>query len=69
MEEIQIFCPHCGDVIPIGLGWTFSGELVEDCPSCGRSVRLSVWRDEWGDPQVSVESGTTGPKGVGRGFS
>lgn len=54
MEEIRIFCPHCGDVNVLEVEWTFTGELERGCPSCGRVLRITVWRDEWGDPQVSV---------------
>lgn len=56
MEEIQIFCPHCGEVSSFEAGWTFTGDVVHECPTCKREIRLTVWRDEWGDPQVSIET-------------
>jgi len=54
MEEIQIACRHCGDVQTVEVDWIFTGEVVHDCPTCGRTIQLTIWRDEWGDPQVSV---------------
>ena len=55
MEEIDVRCPSCGEVNPVELEWTFSGELIQDCWVCCRPIHLTVRRDEWGDPRVSAE--------------
>ena len=55
MEEVLVRCPTCGEVNEIELEWSFSGDLVQDCWVCCCPIHLTVWRDEWGDPQARAE--------------
>lgn len=54
MDEIDFFCPYCGEVNSVALEWPARGELVQDCWVCCRPIHLTVRRDEWGDPEVTA---------------
>jgi predicted RNA-binding Zn-ribbon protein involved in translation (DUF1610 family) len=55
METIELMCPHCGELIDFDLTEEDRGEVEFDCPECGAECRMTVERDEFGDPQVKVE--------------
>ena len=54
-DWIQLTCPYCGEAIELLLDPLESGSLVEDCSVCCNPCQVTVTRDEWGDPQVTVE--------------
>lgn len=54
-DELQVFCPYCGEVNEVQVEFPFRGDMVQDCWVCCRPIHLSVHRDEWGDPQVTAE--------------
>ena len=54
MDEVDFFCPYCGEVNAVALEWPALGELVQDCWVCCRPIHLRVRRDEWGDPEVTA---------------
>jgi hypothetical protein len=54
MEELELRCPYCGEINPLQLEWSFSGDLVQDCWVCCRPIHLTIRRDEWGDPVVEA---------------
>lgn len=31
------------------------GRLIQDCEVCCNPIQLDIRRDEWGDPEVTVE--------------
>lgn len=55
MEELDFRCPSCGEVNTVQVEWGQTGDLVQDCWVCCNPIHLTVWRDEWGDAQVSAE--------------
>ena len=54
MDEVAFRCPYCGEVNEATIEWPVQGELIQDCWVCCRPIHLTVWRDEWGDPQVTA---------------
>jgi hypothetical protein len=55
MEELEVRCPYCGEVNPLQVEWTFTGDLIQDCWVCCRPIHLLVSRDEYGDAVVQAE--------------
>jgi hypothetical protein len=56
MEDIVVLCcPGCGEQVELALDPGEQGDLRYDCELCARTLRVVVERDEWGDPEVSVE--------------
>ena len=56
VEDVQVRCPHCGEMAEVPLETDRQGDLTQKCELCGRSFRMRVLRDGWGDPQVEVEA-------------
>ena len=52
--ETVVTCPHCGEVVEIGLdpGSGSIQEYVEDCPVCCRPNVIRIEVDEDGDVRV-----------------
>jgi Cysteine-rich CPXCG len=54
-DWIQVTCPYCGEAIELLLDPLEKGSFVEDCSVCCNPCQVTVARDEWGDPDVSIE--------------
>ena len=54
-EYLEVACPHCGELVELDLAPDTLGKLIQDCDVCCRPCEITVTRDEWGDPEVSVE--------------
>ena len=55
MDVLSLMCPHCGEMVEFEVAEDDRGRMVADCPVCCRPCVLTISRDEWGDPDVSVE--------------
>lgn len=44
IQEIEISCPCCGEVVTIAVEADLAGELVQDCEVCCRPWRLRLTR-------------------------
>ncbi len=54
MDEIDFFCPYCGEVNTVEIEPSGFGEMVQDCWVCCRAIHLRIARDAWGDPEVTA---------------
>ncbi len=54
-EWLRLTCPYCGEALEIVLDPLETGSLVEDCSVCCSPCQLTIDRDEWGDPLVTIE--------------
>lgn len=55
-DWVRLTCPYCGEILELVIDPLESGTLIEDCPVCCNPCTVTIDRDEWGDPQVSVET-------------
>ena len=55
MDYVEILCPWCGELIDIAIEADVHGKMVQDCEVCCQPIQLDVRRDEWGDPDLTVE--------------
>jgi hypothetical protein len=55
MDVLSLMCPHCGETVEFEVAEDDRGRMVADCPVCCRPCVLTISRDEWGDPDVSIE--------------
>ena len=51
----EILCPYCGELLELDIEQDLLGRLVQDCEVCCNPIQLDIRRDQWGDPEVSVE--------------
>ena len=43
LVEIEVICPHCGEVFPLEIDTTESEQsLIEDCSVCCRPINLTI---------------------------
>jgi hypothetical protein len=54
MDHFQILCPWCGEMIDIAIEADVHGTMIQDCEVCCQPMELTIRRDEWGDPDLSV---------------
>ena len=54
-DQAEILCPYCGELLELDIEQDLLGRLVQDCEVCCNPIQLDIRRDEWGDPEVSVE--------------
>ena len=53
LAELQ--CPNCGEILELEIEEDLLGRLIQDCEVCCNPIQLDIRRDEWGDPEVTVE--------------
>lgn len=54
-DWVQVRCPYCGQVLELLIDPLERGRLIEDCTVCCNPCQITIERDEWGDPQVTIE--------------
>ena len=54
-DQAEILCPYCGELLELEIEQDLLGRLVQDCEVCCNPIQLDIRRDQWGDPEVSVE--------------
>jgi hypothetical protein len=54
MDHFQILCPWSGEMIDIAIEADVHGTMIQDCEVCCQPMELTIRRDEWGDPDLSV---------------
>lgn len=54
-DVVEVQCPWCFERVEIGLDMGDWGEMTRDCDVCCHPWRMTVTRDEYGDPVVRVE--------------
>lgn len=54
MDDFEILCPWCGELIEIAIEADVFGRMIEDCEVCCQPIELDVHRDHWGDPDLGV---------------
>jgi hypothetical protein len=54
-ESLVLCCPACGEQVELPLEPGEQGELEYHCELCSTPLRVTVERDEWGDPEVRIE--------------
>ena len=54
-DQAEIQCPYCGEILELDIEQDLLGRLVQDCEVCCNPIQLDIRRDQWGDPEVSVE--------------
>ena len=54
-DRTELQCPYCGELLELEIEEDLLGRLIQDCEVCCNPIQLDIRRDEWGDPEVSVE--------------
>jgi hypothetical protein len=55
VDTLSLMCPHCGEMVEFDVSEDDRGRMTADCPVCCRPCVLTIARDEWGDPDVTIE--------------
>ena len=43
IEEVEVTCPYCGELVEIVIEDDLKGEMVWDCEVCCRPWSLTIW--------------------------
>ncbi len=55
LEEREISCPYCGEVIAILLDCSVHEQnYIEDCQVCCRPISFKLWQDFDGDINLTI---------------
>ena len=54
-DRTELHCPYCGELLELEIEEDLLGRLIQDCEVCCNPIQLDIRRDEWGDPEVTVE--------------
>ena len=54
-DRAELQCPYCGELLELEIEEDLLGRLIQDCEVCCNPIQLDIRRDEWGDPEVTVE--------------
>ena len=54
-DRTELQCPYCGELLELEIEEDLLGRLIQDCEVCCNPIQLDIRRDEWGDPEVTVE--------------
>ena len=54
-DLVWVTCPWCFESVEMVVEPDLLGEMVIDCEVCCRPWRVTVRRDRFGDPEVTVD--------------
>ena len=54
-DRAELLCPYCGELLELEIEEDLLGRLIQDCEICCNPIQLDIRRDQWGDPEVTVE--------------
>ncbi len=54
-DWVELWCPYCGERLELTIDPMNVGTMIEDCEVCCNPCRLTIRRDEYGDPEVTIE--------------
>lgn len=54
-DLVWVTCPWCFESVELVVEPDLLGEMVIDCEVCCRPWRVTVARDRFGDPEVTVD--------------
>lgn len=54
MDDFQILCPWCGETLYLVIEADVRGTMIQDCEVCCQPMELTIRRDGWGDPDITV---------------